>query len=55
MFFNIERCSNLFGRLLVVGSGAEYDMRNYHPGMKEDYFLENIPTDIYGFSKYVHS
>ena len=53
MFFNIERCSNLFGRLLVVGSGAEYDMRNYHPGMKEDYFLENIPTDIYGFSKYV--
>jgi UDP-glucose 4-epimerase len=53
MYFNIERCSSSFGRLLVVGSGAEYDMRNYHPAMKEDYFLENIPTDVYGFSKYV--
>ena len=53
MYFNIERCSQSFGRLLVVGSGAEYDMRNYYPNMKEEYFLDNIPIDIYGFSKYV--
>ena len=53
MYFNLERSSESFGRLICIGSGAEYDMRNYFPGMKEDYFLKHIPTDVYGFSKYV--
>ena len=53
MYFNIERCSSLFGKLICIGSGAEYDMRNYTPMMKESSFGINIPADIYGFSKYV--
>jgi|TARA_Y100000310_G_scaffold142621_1_gene142131 GDP-L-fucose synthase len=53
MYFNLERCSSFFGKMFCVGSGSEYDMRNYIPRMKEDYFLKNIPADVYGFSKYV--
>ena len=53
MYFNIERCSGSFGKMLCVGSGAEYDMKNYIPKMKEEYFGRHIPSDIYGFSKYV--
>lgn len=53
MYFNLERCSGLFRRMICVGSGAEFDNRNYIPNMGEDYFQQHIPTDIYGFSKYV--
>ena len=53
MYYNLERCSGLFGRMLCVGSAAEYDMRHYVPRMAEGYFGRHIPTDIYGFSKYV--
>lgn len=53
MYFNLERCSGFFGKMICVGSGAEYDMRNYIPKMDEQYFRVHIPTDIYGFSKYV--
>lgn len=53
MYFNLERCSKIFGKMFSIGSGAEYDMNNYIPKMREDYFGRNIPTDIYGFSKYV--
>jgi len=53
MYFNIERCSGSFGKLLSVGSAAEYDMRHYVPKMKESYFGEHVPADVYGFAKYV--
>ena len=53
MYFNIERCSSFIGKIICVGSGAEYDMKNYIPKMNEEYFGKNIPSDIYGFSKYV--
>ena len=49
MYFNLERCSGLFGRMICVGSGAEFDNRNYILNMGEDYFQQHIPTDIYGF------
>ena len=53
MYFNLERCSAHFGKMVCVGSGAEYDRANYLPKMKEDYFGSHLPQDIYGFSKYV--
>ena len=53
MYFNLERCSKYFGKMFCIGSGAEYDMRKYIPKMEEDYFLQNIPDDVYGFSKYI--
>lgn len=53
MFCNLERCKNLYGRMLYFGSGAEYDMEHYAPQMKESYFGTHIPKDPYGFSKYI--
>jgi len=53
MFFNILKHSDKFQRMINLGSGAIYDLRNYKPKMKEDYFGENIPQDEHGFCKYV--
>ena len=55
MYFNLERCSDHFGKLISIGSAAEYDMKNYQPMMKEDYFRKHIPSDTYGLSKFVIS
>ena len=53
MFFNLVRCNNLYKRMFYFGSGAEYDMRNYIPKIKEEYFDTFVPVDNYGFSKYI--
>ncbi|WP_242877601.1 NAD-dependent epimerase/dehydratase family protein [Eisenbergiella tayi] len=53
MYYNLKRCSNLFGKMYYFGSGAEYDMRFYIPEMSENYFGKHIPEDPYGFSKYI--
>ena len=53
MFFNLQRCSKLYGKMIYFGSGAEYDNRHYIPKMKEEYFDQFVPTDPYGFSKYI--
>jgi UDP-glucose 4-epimerase len=53
MYFNFEKCSRSFGKMLCMGSGAEYDMNHYHPRMNEESFGKHVPGDIYGFSKYV--
>lgn len=55
MFFNLERCRDMYGKLFYFGSGAEYDMRHYVSQMTEDYFGTHIPQDPYGFSKYIMS
>jgi len=54
MYFNLEKLSNSFGKLICIGSGAEFDKNNYIPKMNEDYFGKYIPSkeDIYGYSKY---
>jgi UDP-glucose 4-epimerase len=53
IYFNLERCSDHYGKLITLGSGAEYDMRHYHPMMAESYFRTHIPADTYGLSKFV--
>lgn len=53
MFFHLERCKNLYGKLLYFGSGAEYDREHYIPDMPESYFDTHVPKDPYGFSKYI--
>jgi UDP-glucose 4-epimerase len=55
MFFNLARCSDLFGKMIVMGSGAVYDMRSYEPKMLEDHFGVHVPADEHGFSKYVQA
>lgn len=53
MFFNLARNAGRFNKLLVIGSGAIYDMRHYQPKMKEDYFDAHVPADEHGLCKYV--
>lgn len=53
MFFHLERCKDLYGKLLYFGSGAEYDREHYVPDMEERYFDVHVPKDPYGFSKYI--
>ncbi len=55
MFCNLRKCSDLYGKMLYFGSGAEYDKNHYVPMMSEEYFGTHIPTDPYGFSKYIMS
>ena len=55
MFCNLFRCRDQFGKMLYFGSGAEYDKAHYISEMPESYFGTHIPTDPYGFSKYIMS
>ncbi len=57
MFFNLVR--NLepnkerFGKLIHFGSGAEYSRAQVPARVREDYFDTRVPSDAYGFSKYI--
>lgn len=53
MFFNLARNAARFGKMIVIGSGAAYDMRHYRPKMREDYFDAHVPADEHGLCKYV--
>jgi UDP-glucose 4-epimerase len=53
MMFNLLKHQNSWGKLLNMGSGAVYDMQNYLPKMKEDYFGTHIPKDEHGYNKYI--
>lgn len=53
MFFNLERHRNEYEKMLVLGSGAIYDNRNYRPKMKEEDWTNFIPADEHGYCKYV--
>lgn len=55
MFSALSECQHLYGKMLYLGSGAEYDCRHYIPKMKEDYIGNYLPEDAYGFAKYIIS
>ncbi|MEQ8190443.1 MAG: NAD(P)-dependent oxidoreductase, partial [Candidatus Eremiobacterota bacterium] len=52
-FFNIAKCSDMFGKMIYFGSAAEYDRRYCINNMAEEYFDTHIPVDDYGFAKYI--
>jgi GDP-L-fucose synthase len=53
MFFNLVRCKGHFGKMIYFGSGAEFGREHWKPNMAEDYFDVHVPSDQYGFSKYL--
>jgi GDP-L-fucose synthase len=53
MYFNIARHQNLYNKMIYYGSGAEFSREHWKPKMTEDYFDKYVPTDQYGFSKYI--
>jgi len=55
MFFNIVKNKDKFGKMIHMGSGAEYDKSEDIVSIKESDFGKKIPSDDYGFYKYVCS
>jgi UDP-glucose 4-epimerase len=53
MFFNLARNDGLFGKMIHFGSGAEYNRVGLPARVREDYFDTSVPTDPYGYSKYI--
>jgi GDP-L-fucose synthase len=54
-FFSLYRCRDMFGRFVVVGSGAAYGVQRPLVRVAEDDLGEEIPADEHGFSKYVEA
>ena len=53
MYFNLARNRQFFGKMLHFGSGAEYHRAGLPSRVRESYFDTHVPTDPYGFSKYI--
>ena len=53
MFFNLVRNEGRFGKMIHFGSGAEYVKAGLPARVKEEYFDTRVPTEPYGFSKYI--
>ena len=53
MFFNLERHSSEYEKMIIIGSGAIYDGTKYRPKMTEDEWVKYIPQDEHGYCKYV--
>lgn len=53
IFFNLIRARQFFKRLIMLGSGAEYDKRRSLVKVSEKDFESAVPVDEYGFYKYV--
>lgn len=52
IFLNFAKCSNLYGKMIYTGSGAEYDKRYPIIDVKETEFGNSVPVDQYGLMKY---
>ncbi len=55
MFLNLERCKSAYGKLIVLGSGAEYGKQQELSLVEERAFGMTVPEDDYGLSKYAIS
>lgn len=53
IFFNLVRNRGSFGKMISLGSGAEYDRAAMPPRVRETHFDSSVPSDPYGFSKYI--
>ena len=53
MFHNVARARGSFGRLVHLGSGAEYDRGRDLLHVREEEFDVVVPLDQYGFAKYL--
>lgn len=53
MYFNLEKHSNLYRRMLYFGSGAEYDKTQDICSVQETDMPHGVPKTEYGFAKYI--
>jgi GDP-L-fucose synthase len=52
MFLNLQKCNNLYGKLIHLGSGAEYNKEHSIVSVRECEIGKTIPVDQYGLAKY---
>jgi GDP-L-fucose synthase len=55
VFMSLAHCSELYGKMLYLGSGAEYGKHRDIAEIPEECFGEELPRDAYGLSRYVMS
>ena len=53
MYYILKKYSNLYGKMLYFGSGAEFDKSEDIVSVTENYFNNNIPLTQYGLAKYI--
>lgn len=53
LFMNFYRGRDLYGKMIYLGSGAEYDKERGLNLVKEEEIGVSIPKDEYGFAKYI--
>lgn len=53
IFMNFYKAKELCGKLLYLGSGAEYDKSMEMASVREEEADRSIPKDYYGLSKYI--
>src|SRR3989338_8630032 len=55
MFFNLLKNKDSYKKMIFIGSGSEYDKSRDIREVKEEDSGKNIPSDGYGFYKYLCS
>jgi GDP-L-fucose synthase len=55
VFTSLFHCSELYGKMLYLGSGAEYGKHRAIVRVLEEDFGEELPRDIYGLTRYIMS
>lgn len=53
IFYNLEKYSNLYGKMYYFGSGAEFDKTLDITDVKEEELGWYLPKNYYGFAKYI--
>jgi len=53
MFYSLVSQSDKFKKMIYFGSGAEFDKTREIVNVSEENFGRSIPTDKYGFAKYI--
>lgn len=53
LFMNLYTAHGLYGKLIYIGSGAEYDKTMDIVSVREEECFRSLPKDIYGLAKYI--
>ncbi len=53
LFLNLYSARDCYGKLLYIGSGAEYDKSRDISFVREEEFGRSVPKDGYGLAKYI--
>lgn len=53
MFFNLARCASRYQKMIVLSSGAAYDIRCDLQKVSEAFFDVSVPVDEHGFFRYI--